>query len=225
MDNCVVIVADQPTAIARYLEELGQKVFAVGRRPSDVQGELIAQCEAIYWDMTTVVNPYMRHLSRSLLLSVPKNCIRMLDFNLRGVDTALQHVVMQSLKCCDLLKIDQPEFQQVCTMVGVYTGHLFDSGFELMARFGIKTLILTHDTRGCHVFHGNTVSEQWGTADLGSTQWAEAESAFLAAYYVASRQPGRPFSESHRMALDFMRQLYIKCYPEKISSPLSNDGR
>ena len=43
-------------------------------------------------------------------------------------------------------------------LLGLDSTNLFDNGFRLMSQFGIKTLILTHGLRSCHVFHGHAVS-------------------------------------------------------------------
>ena len=208
MDDRAVIVVDGSTALARHLEQLGVKVYAVGSKLSEVQGTVLAEGEAICWDMKAVVSPNMRSLMRRLLLSVPRDCIRILDFNLKDINEERLHLITLSLKCCDLLKIDVREFSGVCSLLGLVGTHVFDDGFELMKRFRIDTLVLTRGTRGCHVFHGCSVSEKWGLAGLGDIQSEEAESAFLAAYYMASRQQGRSFSECHQIALDYMRRLY-----------------
>jgi len=158
--------------------------------------------------METVCHIQMRHVVRSLLLGIPADCVRILDFNLKAVDADRMHIIRESLKCCDLLKIDVSEFTEICRLQGLKSQHTFDEGFEMMSLFGIKTLILTHGTRGCHVFHGRAVSEKWGMAGLGDHQSEEAEAAFLASYYAASRRPGILFTECHRIAFGYMRQVY-----------------
>lgn len=206
MRKKVVIVAKGATSFTRYLKEFGVDVYTVGEHPSDMQGAMLSECEAIYWDMATLVNPRTCHLVRSLLLSVPRTCERILDFNLKEPDAERLHLIKLSLKCCDLLKIDSREFVMVCNLLGLTSPHSFDNGFELMAHYHIKTLILTYGTRGCHVFHGSAVSEKWGMTTNVSHQSEEAESAFLAAFFVASQEPNRLFTECHRIAFDYMCQ-------------------
>ena len=206
MSKKVVIVTKEAASFARYLKELGADIYTMEAQASDIQGAVLAECGAIYWDMATIVNPHTRHLVRSLLLSVPRDCERILDFNLKDPDAESLHPVILSLKCCDILKIDNREFTKICLLLGLTSPNLFDNGFELMKRYQIKTLILTHGTRGCHVFHGNAISEKWGVAPDVSHLSKEGESAFLAAFYIASQEPNRLFTECHRIAFDYMRQ-------------------
>lgn len=208
MDRNIVIVADKAIPFARHIEKFGLHVYAIGMKISDVQGAVLTECGTIYWQMSTMANPRTYHLVRSLLLSVPRNCFRILDFNLKTVDTGKAHLISLSLKCCDLLKTDIQDFRVICPLLGLRFKYLFDNGFELMRQFRIQTLILTHGTIGCHVFQGSQVSEKRGAAGLSFSQSDDAEGAFLAAFYVASSRPDRPLSECHRIAFDYMCRLY-----------------
>ena len=210
MDNNIVIVTHKATSFANHVERLGMRACIVRTKLSEIRGMELSECAAIYWTMETMCHVKMRHVVRSLLLSIPTNSMRILDFNLKEMDGSKSHLVTESLMCCDMLKIDQDEFARVCKILGKTSPRTFDNGFELMRQFSIETLILTHGTWGCHVFHGSAVSEKWGMTGFGNWQSEEAESAFLAAYFVASRQSGRLFTECHRRALDYMRQVYEK---------------
>jgi len=211
MDNKIVIVGNEATPFARYIKRLGMDVYVARRSRSGVEVTETEDCEAIYWDMETIVRPRMRALARSLLLSVPKECVKILDFNLKEIDEERLRLVRLSLECCDLMKIDQREFSVLCDMLGLTSPHAFDNEFDLIGQFAIKTLILTHGSQGCHVFHGNAVSEKWGfegmrviscqppIVDRQAFQPEEAEGAFLASFYAASRLPGRRLAECHRI--------------------------
>ena len=212
MDDRAVIVVDGSTALARHLEQLGVKVYAVGSKLSEVQGTVLAEGEAICWDMKAVVSPNMRSLMRRLLLSVPRDCIRILDFNLKDINEERLHLITLSLKCCDLLKIDVREFSGVCSLLGLVGTHVFDDGFELMKRFRIDTLVLTRGTRGCHVFHGNAVSEKWGYLPFADCTQEEAEGAFTAAYFAVSQESAKLFTDYHKQALDYLKHV---CKPKR----------
>ena len=215
MNGAIVVVAGE-SSFAYFAAKLGLNVDVVlvqgkplmgnpGNNDS-IAGVVLAGCTALYWEMLTMCDVRRRHKVRSLLL-IPHDSTRILDFNLKDIDEEKKYLITESLKCCDLMKIDQKEFTAVCRLLGLDSTNHFDNGFGLMSQFGIKTLILTHGLRGCHVFHGHAVSEKWGTMNSGIFQTEKGESAFLAAYYAASTKGCRLFSECHRLALDYMRQL------------------
>lgn len=135
MDNKIVIVGNEATPFARYIKRLGMDVYVARRSRSGVEVTETEDCEAIYWDMETIVRPRMRALARSLLLSVPKECVKILDFNLKEIDEERQRLVRLSLECCDLMKIDQREFSVLCDMLGLTSPHAFDNEFDLIGQF------------------------------------------------------------------------------------------
>jgi len=116
MDHCIVIAFGQKTPFARHLEKLGMDVCAVGKDLSDVQDDILHDCEAIYWTMASACNIHKRHIVRSLLLSIPTDCTKILDFNLRLLDAGQMGAVKESLRCCNLLKIDEREFTAICQL-------------------------------------------------------------------------------------------------------------
>ena len=160
--------------------------------------------EAVYWQISSMCDFVERNRTLALLHKAPQGCTRMLDFNVRGVGVISEHTTTESLAHCDLLKIGKMEQQALCNLLGISTKSLFDSCFDLMARFAVKTLILTHAHFGCHVFHGSTVSEKWGHLSFGQCTTEEAEGAFMAAYLAAQREQGRLFTDCHRLALEYM---------------------
>lgn len=217
MNQFVVVIANKTPLFAHFLKELGLNVCCVRRRISEIKGKALPDCEALYWDMESMSQLWMCHLLRSMLQNIPEDSVKIMDFNLKEPNVGNLHLITLALKCCDLLKIDSREFSIVCQLLGIVSRHQFDNGFELMRQYQIKTLILTYGTQGSRVFHDGAVSERWGIMTRESCQSEVAESAFLAAFYAASRQSDKPFSECHRQALGYMQHFMQTLNCEKNS--------
>lgn len=202
MDKRTIIVANRGSAFAHHARLLGLCVVEAGEPPGTPE-----QWGAIFWDMLSMDNIIVRNRVMTTLLKAPKTCTRILDFNLASADAASKDIVRQSLAHCDLLKTDEAALHSLCMLFGIDARYTFDSCSDLMAAFGMKTLILTHGRWGCHVFQGNAVSEKMGHLAFGKCTTEEAEGAFTAAYYNASREQGLPFTEYHRKALDYLTSL------------------
>ena len=149
MENKVVLVTDIQSAFARHTQFLGLSVRDI-REPATKD----EQWEAIYWEQASMTDFVERNRIISHLLKAPKGCIRILDFNIRNIGTTEEQTIDKSLEYCDLLKIGKQEMLMLCNLFGIATKSIFDCSFEIMAHFDIKTLILNHGNRGCHVFHG-----------------------------------------------------------------------
>lgn len=137
MNSSLVLVVNNATSFAHHIQKLGVKAYIIESKASIGQEAVLQACEAIYADMASIANSSMLHMLRELLQAVPKDCVRILDFNLKVLNTGSLHQIALSLKCCDLLKIDRLEFSAVCDMLGITSQHSFDNGFELMKRFNL----------------------------------------------------------------------------------------
>lgn len=205
MNNRPIIIVQQQSAFARHAKLLGLSVEEIGSTPCNLTSQQVEQCEALFWALSSMCHVFLRNRVMGMLLRVPKDCTRILDFNLQDVAFADKNIIRESLSCSDMLILEKRDLTTVSQLLGLQSQSVFDMGFDLMAAFGIKTLILNHGIHGCHVFHGNAVSERFGHLNLSSCQVEEAEGAFAAAFYAASRNSKRLFSECHRMALDYLK--------------------
>ena len=203
MENRTLIVTRKQSAFARHAQLLGLNVVEMGR-PS----ACLEQCAAIYWDILTMGDFIIRNKVKTLLLRAPKGCIRILDFNVREVtDSGL---VKESLALCDILKIEKQTLLAVCRLLGIVTQDLFDSSFDLMAAFGIRTLILNHGDLGSHVLQDGIISEKWGYFSFDNCSVEEAQGAFTAAFFAASLGEERLFTECHRKAFNYLESMSRK---------------
>ena len=149
-----------------------------------------------------------RNRVKTLLLRAPKGCTRLLDFNVREVTD--EGLARESLALCDVLKIERQTLLAVCRLLGIVSHDLFDSSFDLMAAFSIRTLILNHGDQGSHVFQDGIVSEKWGYFSFDNCSVEEAQGAFTAAFFVASLGEERLFTEWHWKAFNYLESMSRK---------------
>lgn len=202
MEDRVVLVAHKQSAFARHINLLGFALKEIKESAKKDNG-----WAAVYWDQASMSDFVERNKIVSHLLNTPVGCTRILDFNINGIGTTKERLIRESLTYCDLLRIGKEELSALCHLLGIATNSLFDSCFELMARFSIKTLIVSHGNFGSHVFHGNAVSEKWGHLSFGVCSKEEAERAFLAAYFAASQGPESVFTDYHKQALEYLKRV------------------
>ncbi|MBQ8712924.1 MAG: hypothetical protein IJ551_08955 [Prevotella sp.] len=202
MENRTIIATHSQSAFARHARKLGLCVMGMEEAPARWE-----QCEAVYWEMQAMRNIVDHNRMMGILLKVPKECVRIQDFSMRELGPADKDVVRRSLVQCNLLKIEERELSPLCHLLGLSSQSVFDCCFDLMAAFNIQTLILIHGKHGCHVFQGNVVSEKIGHISFGNCTIEEAEGAFTAAYYAASCEKGKLFTEYHRKALEYLEHV------------------
>ena len=202
MGNQVILVSRKQSAFARHSVLLG---LTVSETRGAAPGE--ASWEAVQWEMSSMYDFVQRNSIISRLLKSPADCTRILDFNIAEADITDERIVNEALTYCDLLRIGSQQLPALCHFLGIATRSVFDSCFDLMAKFDIKTLILSHGNLGCHVFHGYAVSEKWGRLAFGNCTTEEAEGAFTAAYYAASRGEKKVFTDYHRQALAYLERI------------------
>lgn len=195
-----ILVTHKQSAFARHAQLLGCSVSDLSETASSKE-----PCDALFWEMACMRDVVMRNKTIGALLKATKGCTRILDFNLDNIQPADQDIISESLACCDLLRIEKQDMLAVGKLLEVGAPYIFDSCFDLMARFDIKTLILNHSNHGCHVFQGNVVSEKRGQLTFGKHLVKEAEGAFTAAYYVASCKKDALFTEYHCKALNYLK--------------------
>lgn len=205
MDNRPVIVLQPQSPFARHARRLGFQVLAAQEDGAD--DVRVGECQVFHWDMASLRQPLLRSLVSDLLARVPADCTRILDFTLVDPLVSDRPFVRTSLSCCDLLRIDIRQLPAVCRLMGLRSKYALDQGFELMSVFRIATLALSNGKQGCSVLHDNAVSEKRGHFPFGVLTAEEIDGAFIAAYYAASLQPGKGFSECHRQGFAYVAGL------------------
>lgn len=119
------------------------------------------------------------------------------DINLRG-DYYTEETVMESLRRCNILKINDEELEILCPMLGIPDADRSIACPAIIERFGLKILILTCGVEGSHVFTPDTLSFlPTPTVEVADT--VGAGDSFTAAF-VSSLLRGLTVREAHETA-------------------------
>lgn len=144
-------------------------------------------------------NAVSRVSIRHFLGYMPDGGLKVFDINLR------QHfydeeVIVSSLKECNILKINDDEYEQLRPMLRLDAASLEANCRDLLRRFGLHGLVLTCGAAGSHIF---TESEHsyMETPRVPIADTVGAGDSFTAAY-CAAVLAGKGTREAHRLAVD-----------------------
>lgn len=82
---------------------------------------------------------------------MPEDCIKIFDINLRQNFYDME-MLTASMRRCDVLKINDEEFELVARETGLQRGGVDDTAHAMMNAYGIGTLVLTCGENGSHMF-------------------------------------------------------------------------
>lgn len=154
-------------------------------------------------------NGVSRATIQAFLAAMPKGALRVFDINLRQAWYS-KEVIEQSLQSCNVLKINDEELDIVAPMLlGVETieGQLIAEDEakatavcrQLIARYGLKMVILTCGAVGSYVFSATDMSKQL-TPKVEVADTVGAGDSFTAAF-VAQTLLGKSMQEAHATAV------------------------
>lgn len=131
--------------------------------------------------------------------SMPSDSMKIFDINLR------QHyyskdVICDSLKKCNILKINEDELVELCRIFDVPDVDVAERCEWFMSRYDLETLILTCGEKGSYVFSRETKS-YIETPDVAVVDTVGAGDAFTAAF-VAAIIGGATVEKAHRHAVE-----------------------
>lgn len=134
---------------------------------------------------------------------------KIFDVNLRqGFYT--KEILCNSMKRCNILKINDEELVTVSRMFGYPGIDLQDKCWILLAKYNLKMLILTCGVKGSYVFTPGEISFVEDTQDgRWQTRWVAGDS--FTATFVAAILKGKPVAEAHKLA---GRGFCIRVYAE-----------
>ena len=93
-----------------------------------------------------------RHTITAFLDDAPRESLRIFDINLRQ-QFYDREVVTESLRRCNVLKINDEEALIVARMLGIDSEDIREIAERLRCNYGLRATILTCGSRGSHVFH------------------------------------------------------------------------
>lgn len=124
---------------------------------------------------------------------------KIFDINLRqGFYT--KEILCNSMKKCNILKINDEELVTISRMFGYPGIDLQDKCWILLAKYNLKMLILTCGINGSYVFTPGEISFV-KTPEVEVADTVGAGDSFTAAF-VAAILKGKPVAEAHRLAVE-----------------------
>lgn len=144
-------------------------------------------------------NAVSRASIRHFLGYMPDGGLKVFDINLRQYFYD-EEVIVSSLKECNILKINDDEYEQLRPMLRLDSASLEANCRDLLRRFGLHGLVLTCGAAGSHIF---TESEHsyMETPRVPIADTVGAGDSFTAAY-CAAVLAGKGTREAHRLAVD-----------------------
>lgn len=139
-----------------------------------------------------------RHTIIQFIESLPSACLKVFDINLRQHYYS-REIIEWSLKCCDLLKLNDEELLVIKEMFDA--APLTDDSFvaNLQQLYDIKIVIVTCGEKGSRVYYDEAVNFE-PTPQVGVVDTIGAGDSFTAAF-VATLLQGKSIAEAHRQAV------------------------
>lgn len=159
---------------------------------------IASECQAVCFGSLAQRSPVSRETIGWFLDAVPADCLKVFDINLRQAFYS-KGILEDSLKRCDILKINDEELVTVAGMFGYSGKDPEEICRPLMRDYNLKMVILTCGTEGSHVFHEEGVSFL-ETPKVEVVDTVGAGDSFTGAF-VASILAGATVEEAHEKAV------------------------
>lgn len=162
--------------------------------------QLALRTKAVCFGSLAQRNVVSRNTINRFLDAMPEN-----DDNLIVFDVNLRQgfynkeILCNSMKRCNILKINDEELVTVSRMFGYPGIDLQDKCWILLGKYNLKMLILTCGINGSYVFTPGNVSFQ-PTPKVEVADTVGAGDSFTAAF-IASILKGKPVAEAHSIAV------------------------
>ena len=160
--------------------------------------DLAGRAQAVCFGSLAQRNPVSRETIGWFLDAVPEDCLKVFDINLRQSFYS-KEIIEDSLRRCDILKINDEELEIVKEMFGLEDLPTEGLCRSIIDEYGLKMLILTCGVNGSHVFSGD-VSSFLETPQVNVADTVGAGDSFTGAF-VASILKGKSVREAHEAAV------------------------
>ncbi len=160
--------------------------------------DLAGRAQAVCFGSLAQRNPVSRETIGWFLDAVPEDCLKVFDINLRQSFYS-KEIIEDSLRRCDILKINDEELETVKEMFGLEDLPTEGLCRSIIDEYGLKMLILTCGVNGSHVFSGD-VSSFIETPKVKVADTVGAGDSFTGAF-VASILKGKTVREAHEAAV------------------------
>ena len=114
---------------------------------------------AVCWGSLAQRNVVSRETIYKFLDNTPKDCLKIFDINLRQ-NFYTKDVICESMKRCNILKINDEELIQIGRMFGYPGLDIENKCWLILGKYNLDMLVLTCGVNGSYVFTPGCVSYQ-----------------------------------------------------------------
>lgn len=160
---------------------------------------LASRCKAVCFGSLSQRSEVSRQTVYRFLDAVPAGCLRVFDINLRQ-NFYSRNVICESLRRCDILKINDEELVEISRMFGYPGLDLENKCWLILGKYNLRMLILTCGANGSYVFSEGRISFV-ETPKVTVADTVGAGDSFTGSF-IAALLKGLTVPEAHRRAVE-----------------------
>ena len=165
---------------------------------TDEMLEIAKNARAVCFGSLAQRNVVSRENIHKFLDATPKDCVKIFDINLRQ-QFYTKEVIKESLKRCNILKINDEELVLIGRMFGYPGLDIENKCWLILGKYNLDMLVLTCGTNGSYVFTPGQMSFQ-ETPMVEVADTVGAGDSFTGSF-VGSILNGKPVPEAHKIAV------------------------
>ena len=165
---------------------------------TDEMLEIAKNARAVCFGSLAQRNVVSRENIHKFLDATPKDCVKIFDINLRQ-QFYTKEVIKESLKRCNILKINDEELVLIGRMFGYPGLDMENKCWLILGKYNLDMLVLTCGTNGSYVFTPGQMSFQ-ETPKVEVADTVGAGDSFTGSF-VGSILNGKPVPEAHKTAV------------------------
>lgn len=161
--------------------------------------EVAKHCKAVCFGSLAQRSEVSQKTIQQFLDLTPADCMRIFDINLRQ-QFYTREVIEDSLRRCNVLKINDEELVIIGRMFGYPGLDIQDKCWLILGKYNLDMLVLTCGVNGSYVFRPGEMSFQ-ATPKVEVADTVGAGDSFTGSF-TAMILNGAPMSEAHRTAVN-----------------------
>ena len=165
---------------------------------TDEMLEIAKNARAVCFGSLAQRNVVSRENIHKFLDATPDDCVKIFDINLRQ-PFYTKEVIKESLKRCNILKINDEELVLIGRMFGYPGLDIENKCWLILGKYNLDMLVLTCGTNGSYVFTPGQMSFQ-ETPKVEVADTVGAGDSFTGSF-VGSIINGKPVPEAHKTAV------------------------
>lgn len=165
---------------------------------TDEMLEIAKNARAVCFGSLAQRNVVSRENIHKFLDATPDDCVKIFDINLRQ-QFYTKEVIKESLKRCNILKINDEELVLIGRMFGYPGLDIENKCWLILGKYNLDMLVLTCGTNGSYVFSPGQMSFQ-ETPKVEVADTVGAGDSFTGSF-VGSILNGKPVPEAHKTAV------------------------